>query len=348
MKYSVLKLIYMVAYHIGLFQLFYFFKRKHQIVITYHNVISDDIYDGNLSHLGVSCSESAFVQQLNIILRRFKVTTEIGIPGSCMISFDDGYKNNIEIAIPFLNAKNVFGLFFVPACYFEHQTILWVDQLLMWVSYVPAGSYCILENTFVITKDAQSRQALWRYLYEKILSDYSLLEILTKELNHHYSFNDVTKLITKKMYQLRFMAMTDEDLNRIKKMGHKLGCHSFKHDILSLLTDVQLEYDFSMCALYSEKYNTTVYSYPFGGKNEVSDKVITQCKKYGYSAAFLNDDIDNQDHFSLGRISLDNLKDKYFIEARLSGFEKYLKKFLKKFHGFKILNMFAKENLEWK
>ena len=336
MKNTLLKLLYVIAYHIRIFKLFYSIRKKHQqIVLTYHNVISDDIFDDDIIHLGVSCSENAFIKQLNIILSRFDITTEIGIPGTCIISFDDGYRNNIEIAAHLLNAKNVSGLFFVPAAYFDNHQILWVDQLLMWVSYAPVGTYSILGNTFVITNDVNSRRLLWKSIYKGILSNYPRLESLIEDLNKNYQFGNFEKIINSKMYQLRFKPMTIEELDKMKKMGHKLGCHSYKHDVLSLLSDAQLEYDFSMCALHLKKYNTNLYSYPFGGENEISHHVINKCKKYGYSAAFLNYEKENQNIYTLGRTSLDNLQDKYFIEARLCGFESCLKKLISKFKRFK-------------
>lgn len=340
-----LKLLYITAYHSGIFKLFYLLK-KQQVVVTYHNIISDDIFDKDIIHLGVSCSESAFVKQLSIISSRFKVTTEVGLSGTCIISFDDGYKNNLEIAAHHLNFRDIAGLFFIPASYFDNNPrILWVDQILMWISYIPIGKYSILGNQFAITRASQSRSLVWQYIYKKLLSDYSMLEPLLYELNNHYPFKEFKSLLNNKMYKLRFEAMTVEDLDQIKKMGHKIGCHSYNHDILSLLNDEQLENDFSMCSSYSIKYNSNLYSYPFGGKEEVSPAIITKCKKYGYSAAFLNYEPENSDNYSLGRISLGNLKDKYFIEAKLSGFERYLKNLLNSCNRFKKIVMSSRRRV---
>ena len=332
MKYLILKWIYAALYYLCIFKLFYFLQRNQQTIITYHNIISDDIFNSDLMHLGVSCSEKAFINQINVIFSRFNITSEIGIPESCVISFDDGYRNNIEIASYILNEKNIHGLFFVPACYFDNNhdnsTILWIDQILMWVSYAPSGKYLILGDEVSVTPDSASRHLLWTYLYQKILSKYSILASLIRELDNNYSFSELKKTINTKMYQLRFETMTVKELDEMKKMGHKLGCHSFKHDILSLLTEKQLEHDFLMCSFHSDKYNTNLYSYPFGGKNEVSANVISKCKKYNYSAAFLNYETNSQDIYALGRISLGNKTDKWFIEAQLCGFEKFLKELI--------------------
>ena len=325
MRNFILKLLYVTAYHMGVFRMLFYIQKKRQTIVTYHNVISDDLFDSELLHLGVSCRESSFVKQLDIIKSKFKIVTEVGIPGSCIVSFDDGYKNNIEIVVSLLNDRKLSGLFFVPACYFESRSILWADELLMWISYVPAGKYTILGAQFALDQSNESRRSLWAHIYNTLLSNYAVLGSLRGELNRQYSFDDLKTKIDKTMYRLRFEGMSPSELETIKTMGHSLGCHSFKHDILSSLSDDQLGEEFSKCESYSEKYNTHLYSYPFGGKSEVSPNVINMCKKHHYSAAFLNYVPDREDAFSIGRLSLDDLNDKYFIEARLCGFERFLK-----------------------
>ncbi len=329
MKYTLLKLLYFLLYFIGIFKLFYFLNRHKQIVITYHNIIPDAIYDNDLVHLGVSCSENIFIKQINIIAARFDMSTEVGIPGTCIISFDDGYKNNIEIAAKILSKNNIDGLFFIPACYYESLDALWVDQLLMWVSYCPVGCYLILDQEFLIAQNCATRNALWEFLYQTLLSNYCLLKPLINELNNHYSFDQLRALINNEMFALRFTPMSSDEIELLKKGGHKIGCHSYKHDILSLLTDEQLEHDFLICKSYSKKYNSNYYSYPFGGIDEISQKVIEKCKENHYSAAFLNYENKNKDIYSLGRVSLGNKSNKYCIEAQLCGFENMLKKIMK-------------------
>ena len=277
----------------------------------------------------MSCRESSFVKQLDVIKSEYTIVTEVGIPGSCIISFDDGYKNNIQIAAQRLNERKSRGVFFVPASYFEGRSILWVDELLMWVSYVPPGEYAIFGVQFVLDQNIESRRSLWAHMYKTLLSRYGELDSMRTELDRQYLFDDLKAVIDKRMYQCRFEGMNPSELEAIKKMGHSLGCHSFKHDILSLLSDDQLEEDFTKCAAYSSRYNTRYYSYPFGGKSEVSPTVIRACEKYQYSAAFLNYLPDHEEgSFSIGRISLDNLNDEYFIKARLCGFERFVKKVL--------------------
>ncbi len=198
MKRYILNVLYFGMYYLGIFNLFYCIRKKSQLILTYHHVITDKLFDENLIHLGVACSEAAFIQQLNIILKRFKTTTEIGVAGSCVLTFDDGYKNNIQIASPILNKKNVQAFFFVPACYFSGEKILWVDQVLLWVSYIPDGTYFVFEKPWSIN-GVKSRQNLWIFLYESILSDYILASDIIKILSQIYSFEKLENTISSQM-----------------------------------------------------------------------------------------------------------------------------------------------------
>jgi peptidoglycan/xylan/chitin deacetylase (PgdA/CDA1 family) len=137
------------------------------------------------------------------------------------------------------------------------------------------------------------------------------------------------KSIPEKMFRQRFVGLSAGDVNALKASGNKVACHSFRHDILSKLDSAQLDADFVRCAAYSETYNSNIYSYPFGGVKEVSPSVIRACEKYGYSGAVLNYDCSPGNRFAMGRISLGNLVNRYFIEARLSGFERFIKRVLR-------------------
>ncbi len=328
MKMLSLRSVYVVLYYMGVFRIFYFLNRKCQVVITWHNVISDNFYNNNLLHLGVSCSESSFIKQVDVITSRFLTTTDLGVQKSCMITFDDGYKNNIEIAASYLNKKKISGLFFIPASYFcdnLRDNILWVDKILMWLSYVPEGTYFVFGAKYEISTVEQSRREIWAWCYKNILANYSIVASLVAELDNQFLFEKIVKLIPDNLYRSRFEVMNLDELNQLKEMGHKLACHSYKHDILSLLDEEKLEHDFSICSMYSKEYNINYYSYPFGGEDEISEHVLNACKRHGYLAGFVNYKNHNADLYSLGRISLDNLVDKYCIEARLCGLEFFLK-----------------------
>ncbi len=111
MKKNLLNLLFIFSYYSGINKLFYYFSNSRQRVITFHNVIPDHCFDNSI-HLGVSCTESVFKTQINEILKQYKITTEIGVPNSCVVTFDDGYSNNFEIACIIVNGEKFICSFF--------------------------------------------------------------------------------------------------------------------------------------------------------------------------------------------------------------------------------------------
>lgn len=326
MKKSFLRALYVTMSGIGVFALLFRLQRWRQKVVTFHHVVEDALFDPSLPHLGTTCTRTQFLLQLDVIRSHFEVTTAIGTPGSCLITFDDGYRNNIQIAAPILNQYGVKGLFFIPACYWETSTtLLWIDELLMWVSHVPPGDYSVRGTTFRI--DDSSRHRVWSHIYQMVLSDYSSRTNLRAELNELHPFESISATVDQALYQSRFEPLCPFEIEEMKAMGHLIGCHSFKHDILSKLSASELEEDFKKCDRYASQYNTTAYAYPFGGPVEVSPDVIRACQKSKYPLGFLNYTPRNENASMIGRISLANADERLFVEAKLCGFEQALRGF---------------------
>ena len=79
--------------------------------------------------------------------------------------------------------------------------------------------------------------------------------------------------------------------------------------------------------LLSKFYNCSYFSYPFGGEFEVNNEVIDVVSKSSFRFAFMNNWSWNYNpsNYKIQRISLPNTKDKYLINAHLSGFYYFLK-----------------------
>lgn len=321
--------IYAFCYFSGLTGMAYWFGRNKQTVITYHNIIEDELFDNTL-HLGVSNRVCEFRKQMEVINARFPITTDLGVPGTCVITFDDGYRNNYSIACPVLDEFKAKAYFFIPVSMISGDEILWVDKVLLWLSYAPYGQYVLSEDIVIVIDDEESRLHAWQKLWAELKKNYSFRNELTAHLNSLYPFNQLN--ITPKLFNTRFGKITVVEIDEMKKHGHKIGAHSECHDVLSRLPEGELLNDFRVCEAYLEGYyNTNVYSYPFGGMDEVSDKVIAACRKSKFSAAFLNFPIqNNRSQYEIGRIPLSDVSNVFAIEAKLSGLESFLKKLLGK------------------
>lgn len=322
-KRRVLTFIYVVCSWAGVTKLFYSLNRRRNLILTYHNIIPDDLFDDAL-HLGVSHRLSEFQRQLDLITARFQVTTEFlsDEPRSCVITFDDGYQNNVAAA-ECLERKGVRGVFFVPVDSAISQHTLVIDQVLRWFSYVAPGEY-LVDGEYVKILDEKRREAYGNF-YIWMLRNAELWEKIPKLLDACYPFAELKKLPVKYL-KLRFQPMGCEELARLRAAGHRIGCHSYNHRPLAALPDAEIKADFEACGAHKELFNINAYSYPFGEADEVDNRVIQLCKSFGYSVAVSNIRQHGAGNpMALPRESLPQDANRYVLDAKLSGLEAFIK-----------------------
>src|SRR5690348_11387751 len=96
MKRRLLIGLYFICYWSGIVAIAYWLNRRTTLILSYHNVLPDELFDSSL-HLGVSHRWSEFIRHIDIIRKRLRITTNVAEsrPRHCVITFDDGYANNI-------------------------------------------------------------------------------------------------------------------------------------------------------------------------------------------------------------------------------------------------------------
>lgn len=310
----------------GIFHIFYWLNRRKTIVLTYHNIIPDHLFD-DTPQLGVSHSERVFKNHILFIKKRFnsKINERV------LITVDDGYKNQCEIAAKILQQNQLCATYFISFKLLVDGLPLLIDQVMQWVSYVPIGRYPILDNVYDITDD--NRHHIGSLLYVRLLKDHLLWDVIENALNTAYRF-DMLK-IDAELKRLRFEPMTPEDLVALKAAGHRVAAHGWDHKPLSTLPLEQQRKDFSLSKQYADQYcNSRWYSYPYGGTDEVSPEIANLCAEYGFTAGYMNipdfpgwQQIEKK--YQCTRMSLPNDRNAHTLDAKLSGFEKFCKDMIK-------------------
>lgn len=118
----------------GLFDLSRRRHRRDLRIVTYHGV--EDCEDPILNAEGMQVSPRLFEQQLDALLRHLRpysmgeVITQFlehreWPENGVVITFDDGYQNNLEIAAPILRRKGVPAAFFMTTGFVEGRCYPW-------------------------------------------------------------------------------------------------------------------------------------------------------------------------------------------------------------------------------
>jgi peptidoglycan/xylan/chitin deacetylase (PgdA/CDA1 family) len=92
--------------------LFYWLNRHAKRTLTFHNVLPDDMMMRGAS-VGLTISLSEFKKIIDWVAERFEFTVDVDDPRTVTITFDDGYKNQYEIAGKWLMQRKIPAILFV-------------------------------------------------------------------------------------------------------------------------------------------------------------------------------------------------------------------------------------------
>ncbi|WP_282788078.1 polysaccharide deacetylase family protein [Flavobacterium croceum] len=294
-----------IFYISGIFKLI--LKFKGYPVLTYHNIIQDKYFDNKL-HLGVSHSNSVFEKQLNVLSKY--VGKE-----NLHLTFDDGYKNNLENAVPILEKFGLVGEFFVPLHKKSTDQPFWIDKIMFFFSYIENGNYSLVAKNFKLTDN--NRGDMFSFFFDAINKDYSLKNIITDEVSHYLKTFNVK--INQEYWDSRFSFLDKDDYDTMMKNNHKLGFHMVNHDICSHLTMYDIEKELDDVKILLERYNITSFSFPFGGKTEVNLNMINLLKERGFTFIYSNTNLNLHKDIK-SRVSIPNIKNKYLIISSYMNF----------------------------
>lgn len=322
---NALRAFYFFAYYLGIIRFFYWLNRKKQCVLVFHHIIPDALTNDSFEQKLVCSQKAHFEKLISLVNKRFEITTEIGKPGSAIITFDDGYRAAL-VAEEVLDKFNNKAYFFVPLSVISAGP-LWIDKIMSWFAYVSAGEYSISGKVYSL-KSAEERQKAYSEIIDSLYSkSYDYHSIIT-QLAQIKPFDSLN--IPEEYFNFRFRGLTIEEINHLKENGHKIGGHSIRHDILSLLSEQVLEDDFEQCSSAVNKLiNCKVYAYPFGHPRDISPLCIKYCAKSPFEKAFMNEYIQAPTDYTLSRINISHFRSRYEVEAEMSGLKQWLRNILK-------------------
>ena len=145
-------------------------------------------------------------------------------PRSACITFDDGYADNAEIALPILKKYSVPATFFIATRYLDGGGSMWNDKIIEAV-----------KNTSLSSIDLSSiglAKFDFGSLELKVQSAISLVKALK------YKSNEDREILAIKIEKLleanisKELMMTSEQVIMLKNSGMEIGGHTWSHPIL--------------------------------------------------------------------------------------------------------------------
>ena len=321
---EILKKVAKISKRTGFTSLCYFLNKNRKRIIAYHNIIPDEYFDDSL-HLSHSMKESSFKKQLEIIKDRLGFTLDIDDTSKVTLTFDDGYLNQYSVASKIMDEKSIKGYFFCVSNLIKNNEAFVMDKIQYWFSYVPYGSYYIDQVDIRLDiKDKDSRTSEWKKI-DNIIGEIPI-EKVEDLLDNAYSFANIK--IKDDYMNLRFRGISMEEIDVMKKNGHKIGAHSSYHKKLSVMDKDELSKDISICGdMLGDIYNTSIFCYPFGSRQDINSDVIEEIKSnnFTHGFAYSNGSIEGgYDRYFMPRMFLHDTGDDDLIDFVLSGAKHFM------------------------
>ena len=292
-------------------------------VLVYHR-IADPAAIGDLDPTMIDATPETFDAQMAYLARHFR---PIGLedllaahrgertlePGSVLVTFDDGYRDNFEQALPILKRHGMKAIFFISTGHVNDRRIYWWETISLLVRRASlaqaAISYPALE-TFDLATDTGKARATRRL--NRIVKDHFALDLDRFLAGLHDAFGVAPDAEADRARAERSL-MTWDQVRGLRAAGMGVGSHTRGHRVLQTLPPDELAAELreSRATLERELGEPiTTIAYPVGkrivDRPEVRQAIAEAGYEIGFSAApGMNSLSAGEDRFDLKRLFVD-------------------------------------------
>lgn len=256
---------------------------RRPIVLLYHSVPARGPGD--------AVNAAVFERHIRFLARRFqivpaqnvreprKATSRIQVA----ITFDDGFRNNAEVAAPIMRKVGVPATFFVNSRNTASDDVIWPTYFAALKQYFPERSFSFRGERFDMTaaRREQSMHKLWHALLALRPHPHAIYDAVRDELPALDDF------VSASVYRDECAAMTEEHLRDLARDSlFTIGVHTVDHPFLSLCSPEQMRQQIADNRRWIESVtgrHCEDVAYPSGDYNA---DVLGLCRELGFQRGF--------------------------------------------------------------
>tara|TARA_R110002072_G_scaffold927_1_gene7371 strand:- start:19180 stop:20289 length:1110 start_codon:yes stop_codon:yes gene_type:complete len=203
-----------------------------------------------------------------------------------MITFDDGYRDNYELAFPVLKANDVHGVFFVATGFIDEPRLAWWDEIAWMVRSSTRDMIGLPENWLdgQLKLDGSNRRSVINQLLRVY---YRLDGSRTEQFLNRVA--EATGSGRAPADTATGQWMTWAMIREMSDAGMDFGAHTVTHPILANLTAEEQGIELCESRLQLERRldrPVTSLSYPVGKRESFNDETRAALRHHGFDWAF--------------------------------------------------------------
>jgi peptidoglycan/xylan/chitin deacetylase (PgdA/CDA1 family) len=298
-------------------------------VLTYHRVAAANpasLFDDGV----VDVAPEQLDRQLSFVRRWFRpvglddllayVRDRRPLPrNALLVTFDDGYLDNHDVALPILQRHGVRAVFFVATDFVEHRRLFWWDRIAVLLKSSTRDEVVVdyPERIAVSLRGADARRAAIRR-FSRVVKDRRGLD-LERFLDGLARASGVVIAPDEERRLADRTVMTWKHVRALCRAGMSVQSHTRTHRVLQTLGADELASELrGSRAKLEEELGTPVraISYPVGGAVRRASGIRRAVREAGYELGFSNATGVNAfalDALDVKRVSLDmEISDAFF------------------------------------
>jgi len=200
-------------------------------------------------------------------------------PKSFVITFDDGFENNLSVAAPILIDYKIPATIYLTSLFVDENKMSWIDRIELIIEHLPSSNLSFDWTSEIFYIDGRKSRINFLRKVRSYVKN-------TKKCDPNKFTDDLSIALGKTcVYSSNDQLNLKMSWNQVKKANQNelltFGGHSHSHPILSYLEPNQLEYELkTSLKMLLDKANIppTHYSYPEGMSNCFNQDVINKLK----------------------------------------------------------------------
>jgi len=276
-----------VLYYSGAAWVYSLFAPKGAAVLIYHSVGTNDVFWDN------KVPPAVFEKQVAYLTKYFRVVPLADILGRLAeggsvprdwvaITFDDGYKDNADVALPILLKHGATASFFVTVGVITGERPFFYDaaQTIIERTDVPAVTLASQGKTvrYDLSTPSKKQDSILRMVLAVRPENEETRQTFVRELSNRCGAPP----------RLEHVYMDPGDLRRLTDAGAEVGSHTLTHANLNILSEEDLDRELAESKRFIEEATgrpVTGLAYPFGKPWSYSGRVATAARRLGYRYA---------------------------------------------------------------